>query len=65
MKPDYQTNTIEGAEAFERMYGEHSDFSEVDDDGDYGNQIKQDDEDEYCGCSDIGCPCDGIKYGKL
>lgn len=64
MKNDNYTSTVDGAEGFERLYG-NQDYDDnrpslcdlVDD-----NDELEDDYDE-CNCSDPGCPCGGIKRG--
>jgi hypothetical protein len=60
-KNDLQTNTVDGAEAFERgrEMQEPEDLDEIDKDVDC-----EQDEDE-CNCSDPGCPCGGFKWGTL
>ena len=44
---------------------EHARFHAVDDRPDYDHSDYMDDEEEEdtCGCSDPGCPCDGAKRG--
>lgn len=59
MKTDFHTTTLEGAEAFERLHSER-----IEPDLDYCETETEIDED-YCGCSDPGCPCEGGKRGAL
>lgn len=66
MKPknDFQTSTVDGAAAFEKANREFDDFDEEI----CVEELTEDDEEddyEYCGCSDPGCPCYGSKKGSL
>jgi hypothetical protein len=60
MKDDYVTNSISGAEAYEKARGKYIELKEPD--------FNEDEDELYedeCNCSDPGCPCGGIKRGCL
>lgn len=56
-REDYQTSTVDAAEAYERFHADPED-------NDYDEEDDEENED-YCGCSDPGCPCGGSKRGSL
>lgn len=62
---DYTTSTVDGAAAHAAKHCEPHEFErEYDDDDDEDED--EEDEDYWvdpCGCSDPGCPCDGMKRG--
>jgi hypothetical protein len=65
---DYFTSTVDGAAGYERMrVGNHKeipdDYYEKDNCADEENE--EEDREPECNCSDPGCPCGGIKYGRL
>ncbi len=65
---DNCTNSVNGAMGFERMYGDGFDeFDPSDADYEVDEDPCEDDYDDFdrCNCSDPGCPCGGIKYGRL
>ena len=61
-REDHHTNSVEGAEAFERQRsmdaGEH-----LRDDGPDESDFEQEEIEEECNCSDPCCPCGGYKIG--
>jgi len=67
---DYFTSTVEGAAGYEKMRSKNDpeDYSGYDPRSDeYPDYVEDydEDEEEQCHCSDPGCPCDGIKHGRL
>jgi len=64
---DNYTNTVDGAASYEKYRALDDNLKHPDDDWsewDVDYHGGEDDED-YCGCSDIECPCDGLKrYGR-
>lgn len=63
MKNDYQTSTVDGAMGFQRAYNDDYETEETHGDDFYPEEEETDD--DYCGCSDPGCPCGGRKVGGL
>jgi len=67
MKEDYYTSTVDGAMGFQRVFGERE-VEDIDIDVDYDESESEDEDyydDDYCNCSDPGCPCGGTKRGGV
>ena len=56
-KKDNQTSTVEGAEAFERYHNAERDEPDLPDEE--RDEIQEERDENYCGCSDPWCPCGG------
>ena len=58
---DYHTSTVDGAAGWAEINAEHeqTDFVEDYEDNEYNEDMDE------CNCSDPGCPCGGVKSGRL
>lgn len=61
-REDYQTNSVDGAAAFERGRAARYDYDDIDDDYEPDVSEAEDNYDD-CNCSDPTCPCSGFKRG--
>ncbi len=68
MKHDFQTNTVDGAEAYERGRSRYENDDLPTNDELARDEYCEDGEEYYedeCNCSDPGCPCGGYKVGGV
>ncbi len=61
-KNDLHTSTVDGAAAYERARAKTELIEET---KETDKRSEEDGDDDYCGCSDPGCPCGGSKKGSL
>ena len=60
---DAFTNTVEDAAAYEMWRSRGEEDNSEESDYDESEEDNEDEPDDYCGCSDPGCPCTGSKRG--